>query len=179
MATQLTGVAANTCDKLKDTEAINADPEVQPFFAKWSGLSLQVNELSQLVKTVGETQVGALRAAAWVAEHGGNALGVVDIDEANFSGCLSRVSGGTVALSVKGKFADNPLNASLKINLRNPEEDIKAFAQLLLGNPNPKTTYSNGTCSRPNVPRPKISSGNIEDLMKFVNLKIISLIRLI
>jgi hypothetical protein len=43
---------------------------------------------------------------------------LVDIDKASFEGCLSTVNGGTIALAVKGTFAGNPLDASLKINLK-------------------------------------------------------------
>ncbi|MCR9172715.1 MAG: hypothetical protein NXI10_09500 [bacterium] len=169
LATKLSGASSTACQDLKDTDAINADPEVAPLFTTWSGLSLQVNELQKLIDDVEKTQVGALRASAYMIEQGGKTLEIVDIDFAKFEGCANTVSGGMVALEVKGQFAGQPLDASFKIDLKNPESYIRDFANQLLGNSNPKTTYSNGTCTRPLVPKPAIENENIEELMEFVN----------
>lgn len=169
LATQLTGVATDVCNNISNTDAINADPAVAPYFAKWASLSLQVNEFQSIVKTVRDTQVGALTAAAWIVEHGGNALGVVDIDHAEFEGCLSNTEGGIVALKVNGKFAGNPLDASFTIDLKSPEQFIQEFGRTLLGTPNPTTTHSNGGCTAPHVSAPLVNSDNIKEMMKFVN----------
>ena len=96
----VTAASSDICNKVNNTVAINADARVAPIFAEWSALSLQVKELKDLVSVVQSVSTNTIRATEWMVRNGGQALGIVDIDEASFEGCLSAVNGGKIALYV-------------------------------------------------------------------------------
>lgn len=169
LATKLSGVATDVCQKVNNTEAINLDYRVAPIFAEWSALSLTVNEYQDIVKFSGEMTVNGLRATAWIARHGGEALGVVQINSASFEGCLSTVNGGYVAMKITGKFADQPISGSFDINLNSPEAGIKALANILMGTNYPVAVRGNGTCTRPIVSRPDMAGTKIADMLATIN----------
>lgn len=164
LAADLSAVSSDICNKTKDTDAINLDPRVAGVFSEWAALSLQVNELQDIVSAVQDASNNTLRAGQWLVKNGGEALGIVDIDEASFEGCISSVNGGKVALSIKGKFADQDISGSFDFDFNSPEEGIRLLANQLLLTNFPKSTRSNGSCTRPNVPRPNIEGTSIEAL---------------
>ncbi len=161
VASQLTSTAANSCQAMKSTELINADPRVAPAFKDWSALSLTVNEGSEALKLMRQTSTGALEASAWMARHGGRAAGIVRIQEATFDGCLSTLAGGRLAMNIRGSFAGTPFSGSVDLDSRNLAAGMTHLASTLMDKKAPRATMSNGRCTRPNVPRPNIGSGGV------------------
>ncbi len=169
---ELGGVASNICDQAKNTDIIHADPDIlnSQVYKDWLAYGAIVVNAREMLKTVGDGTVGTLNAAAWFVENAGSAANVVQINSAHFEGCLNRMNGGYVTLQFRGKFADDPISGSFNINLKSPENDIKAFANALLNTDEFKAVNKNGTCTRPNVPRPPIAKDSkIAELMSLIN----------
>ncbi len=161
MASELSGAAASSCQKLKSTAAINADPRVMPAFKSWSELSLAVNEGSKFLEQMRRTSSGALNASAWMARNGGRASGLVHIREATFDGCLSTLAGGRFAMSVRGTFAGRPFAGSIDLDSRNLAASMSRLGATLMNAQTPRATIGNGRCTRPNVPRPSVGASGI------------------
>jgi len=172
-ASELTGVASDICQKAKNTDLINADPEIlnSKTYQDWLAYGAIVKDARASLKLLETGTVGSMRAAAWIAKHAGEAAGIVEIHQASFKGCLSAVNGGNVALYVKGEYADAPIEGSFDINLKDPTSGIKSFANQLLNSNTFKATKSNGRCTRPTVPRPNITEGSkVAELMSSITV---------
>ncbi len=162
IANQLTQTSSDICNKVKDTDAINADPRVAPTYAQFTDLNFKVKTVTKLIEALKSTSSGALGAASWIVKNGGSALGIVHITEASFEGCLSTVSSGSVRLKIKGMYAGTqPINGSFDINFDNPSIGIKKLGNLLLTTKKPAGTINNGTCKKPIVPKPNLSDSGI------------------
>jgi hypothetical protein len=169
LGSELSGVAANSCNKVKDTGAINADPRVAPTFKKWSELSLLVNQGQKGLDLLQKTSVGGLEAAAWITRNGGRVLGIVNIEEASFEGCVSTLDGGKVAMKIRGKLAGKPFEGSFDVNLGSPDRAIKQLAKSLVEKKPLRAKGSNGTCRRPAVPRPQTGGTRIAAKLDALN----------
>ena len=58
---------------------------------------------------------------------------------------------------------------SFDIDMNNPDQYIRAFANQLWKTNSPRATINNGNCSKPNIPRPNVNNPKIAELMNMVN----------
>ena len=160
---ELSSVTMDVCNAVNNTDLINQDPRVLPIFTEWGALSLQVNELQSVVDVAQGLTDNSLMATQWLVENAGKGMNIVQITKAEFEGCLSMISDGTVAMKFEGKLADEAVSGSFEMNFNTPEEGIKNLANALLETNFPITSASNGTCTRPKVARPDIDATAISD----------------
>lgn len=163
-------ISADICNKVNDTDAVMLDPQIANSqvlkdYNKYRDIVILARDAIALTKTV---SVGAIKAEAWLVKNAGTALSIVDIDSASFEGCLSTVDGGHVKLKVAGTFADAPINTFIELYLPDPDQAIKAFANILYASNDLSTVSLQSNCNRPDVPQPE-SEGKIAELLKYVN----------
>ena len=132
-----------------NTVPVDLDPRVAgPIVAKETanGVLIATRETLRGLEEIG---VGTLSAAQWINQNA-NPLGVVNITNARFEGCLNAMDGGFVSMEVRGTFADQPIDGAFVMNLRSPDAAIRDFAATLLNrNRAPQDYRRRGSCARP------------------------------
>lgn len=162
-ATIVTGISSDVCSKVSNSAAIDLDPRVAPLVALVDG--------AQAILDAGGTiGTGSLRGASWIVEHGGSALGIVEVHKTSFESCLSAVQNGKISMKIEGDYAGQPFKGAFDVNIQSPDEGIRQLAKQLSLTSSPKSLKSNGNCRRPNVPRPQVD-GKIKEMLSLVNQK--------
>jgi len=124
--------AANAASYLCKKTPIDLDPRISSLIAAKETAIGSLEIAKTVVEGAKQIGIGTLQASKWIINNGGKALGVVNITDAKFEGCLSAASGGSVALEISGTFADKPIHGKIHFNLQNPALSIKAIADSLI-----------------------------------------------
>lgn len=160
----ITQAMEDGCKVVGNSELVNVDPTVAPKLAEFQSYELTVNGFQTMLDGLNGLSQGTLKAAEYVVRNGGSAVGILNVTKADFTSCLSIAAGGYVSMNVVGTYADQPLNCSFDIQIDSPEATIRKFADALMATNTSKGLKNNGTCTRPNVPKPNLSGTQIQDL---------------
>ncbi|MCB0839478.1 MAG: hypothetical protein KDD99_22560 [Bacteroidetes bacterium] len=115
---------------LSNFTPIELDPSIAPLIASQKSAQGSLKAAGLVLKGAEFASVGTLKATKYIVENGPHQ--VVKINYAMFEGKLDVVNDGFVRMRLKGTFANDPLDTTIEINLKNPLKDIIKFADGLL-----------------------------------------------
>ncbi len=127
---------------------IIVDPRLLALKGSQEGAIVALKGANVILEGIKQAATGNMVAAEWIVKNG-NPLGVVNIEYAKFEGCLATMDGGKVSLDFRGKFAGNPIQGSLDLNIASPLEAVTYLAEYLLQNKTAPRQLKAGTCAKP------------------------------
>jgi hypothetical protein len=128
---------------------VDLDPRVSTLIAAKETALAAMTASQESLRGFEAIGVGTLTAAKWLNENA-SPIGVVNITDAHFEGCLNALSGGRVSMEIRGTFADKPIDGAFTMNLSSPDEAIREFANTLLRvGRAPQDLSRRGQCAKP------------------------------
>ena len=155
--------AEASCHTLADATAIDRLPGVRDVLGEHAGVNLLINGAQAVVDGSEFVTLRTANTAKWLAARGGEVAGIFQLERAGFEGCISAVTGGRVAMHIKGRFADQPVDGAFEVTLTSPEAGMRALADALFKTGKPPATRGNGTCKRPATVRPNPANVRVPD----------------